>query len=551
MKKTIITILILALIGAGAVYAFVAKNEKEFSTTEVQKGSITEKVSVTGNLVSLKRIKIKPKVKGQVEKVAVEVSDQVKKGDLLIRLDQERARTQVQKSEANIESTKQEIDLLETKLENAEKDLEQTKQTIAESIDQAQTDLESKQQNLKDVEETEQDNSKNAYEDSRTALDSNYLTVNKAYIEVDNVKDDYFSGNDQISLKVKDKTRGAESTLEESKISIDQANSTEDRTTTKNALNELKESAKELKEILRYTRDEACEDPRHEYKISATTKTTLNTQKSNVETAISNLTTAQQNIESQEIASRKNINTAQSESNSAQANLKQVKVEQEQKVTQAESKIEELKQELKLNKSKLESTKLDLVQAQRDLRDTTIEAPSKGTITKVDIEEGETANLEQNVVSMIVGRDFKIEADVSEVNIKGVKEGDKAEVDFDAFPKETYQGKVQKIYPAETVKEGVIYYRIEVILDNYPDKFKPGLTVNVDIITGQKENKLSVPFVAVKEDNQGSYVEVLNNNGEVKKKRVETGLKGENKVEITKGLQLGERVLISSVKKQE
>ncbi len=89
--------------------------------------------------------------------------------------------------------------------------------------------------------------------------------------------------------------------------------------------------------------------------------------------------------------------------------MEQAKTEREQKITQAESEIEELKQELKVKKSSLESAKLDLDQAQENLEDTTITAPAKGTITKVDIEEGETATPGKVVITMIPEKDYKIE----------------------------------------------------------------------------------------------------------------------------------------------
>ncbi|MEF8847209.1 MAG: efflux RND transporter periplasmic adaptor subunit [Candidatus Paceibacterota bacterium] len=545
MRKITLVILIIILIGAGIGYQFFLGNsEEDLTTVKAKRDNITERVSVTGSLVPLKRIKLQPKVKGQVEEVSVEISDEVEKEESLITLEQDQVKTEVRKSKTNVESVNQEISLLETKLKNAEKNLEQTENTTTKSIETAQADLKAKKQNLKDVEQTEQDNLKNVYENGRTALDVNYLTVNKARIELDNIQDDYFNGNDQISLKVKDKLKKAKSTLNEAKILINEADSTEDRTTTKNALNRLKEGSNELKEALRYTRDEACEDPRYEYEISDSTKTDLDTQKTNVEDAISNLTTARQNIKSQEITSQRKINTAQSQLESAQAALEEAESQQEQKITQAESKIEELKQEISLKKTALETAKSNLEQARQNLKDTTITAPFSGTVTKVEIEEGETASPGQIVIVMIPEKKYKIEADISEVNITSIEKEDPIKVDFDALPGKEYEGEVIKIHPDEIVKEGVIYYRIEAVLDHYPQQLKPGFTTNLDIITGQKENTVTVPYIAVQEDDQGDYVQVLKNN-EVKKRRVEVGLEGDTKIEITEGLEAGEEVVLS------
>jgi len=546
MRKSIIITLIGILIIAGVSYQFFfRKTEPDFSVAEAKKTNITEEVSVTGSLVPLKRADIETEVQGKVEEVAVEISDKIEEGDLLIKLNQNNAKIQLKKSRANLNSTKEQISLLETKLKNAKKDLEQVKETTADTVAEAQVNLEAKKQNLKDVKETEANETKQVYEDGRSALDSNLLTNKNALLELKTIQQDYFNGADQISLKVKDKLEAAENDQEEAKELIDGANSTKQRSATQDALNSLKTALKTTKEALRYTRDEACENPYYENQLASDIKSTLDTQKSNIETAISKITEAQQTIESQEISSRKNINTAESQLSSAEASLEQAKTQRNQKITQAESKIEELQHELKLQESKKESAESDLEEARQNLEDTTIRAPFDGTVTKVNIEEGETAKPNSVIATIIPEENYKIEADVSEVNIASIDQGDPVNIDFDAFPNKEYQGKVSKIHPAEIIKEGVIYYRIEVLMNNYPNKLKPGFTANLDVITGQKENVVTVPYIAVKEDDQGKYVQMAQDHEVGEKRRVKTGLEGNTEVEVTEGLKAGEKVILS------
>src|SRR6056297_3205887 len=108
MKKLTLVILIVILIGAGAAYQFFLSNPgEEFTTVKAEKTDITEQVSVTGSLVPLKRIELQPKVKGQVEKVTVEISDEIKKGDTLLKLERDQTQIQVQKNQSNVKSVKQ------------------------------------------------------------------------------------------------------------------------------------------------------------------------------------------------------------------------------------------------------------------------------------------------------------------------------------------------------------------------------------------------------------------------------------------------------------
>jgi len=544
MKKTIIVVLIigiLASIGLGYKFFF-SNNDSKFSVVEAKLDNLTEKVSVTGSVVPYQRVKIEPKVNEEVEQVGVQVSDQVQKGDLLIQLDSEDTRIQVRKAQSSVQSVEKEIELLKTQLKNAEKDLEQTKENTAQTIQKAQSSLKEGESNLKDVRDLADKQLEQAYEDGRTTANTSLLTAQTALIELDDIVQDYFTTNDQISLKVRSKQKSAESTIEKAETLIKEGEMAESKTKTKEAILKLEDALKEIKETIRYTRDEAIQSPLYKNDVSSTEKTTLETQKGYVETAISNLITAKQAIESQEISSRKSINTAQFQLNNAQINLESANTQSEQKITQAKSRIEELEDQLELKKSTLTSVQSNLAQARKNLNDTSIRAPISGIVTQVNIEIGESAKLGQVIAEIIPEEKYKIEADVSEVDMAELEKGDQVNVDFDAFQDKKFQGKVTKIYPSEIVKQGVIYYRVEVELNQYPEKVKSGLTANLEIITDKKDQTLVVPYVAVKKDDQGQYVQIIEDNQIKGKRRVEVGLEGETMIEITKGLEEGEKV---------
>jgi len=141
---------------------------------------------------------------------------------------------------------------------------------------------------------------------------------------------------------------------------------------------------------------------------------------------------------------------------------------------------------------------------------------------------------------------FAGEFNVSETEIAKVKLQDRAEMTLDALgPEEKFEGKIIEIDPAETVVSGVIYYQIKSVFDARDERIKPGMTVNLDIVTAQKENVLSLPYFVVKQSNGGKYVEVLKN-GQRERKTIQTGLEGETMVEITSGLDEGEKVISSN-----
>ena len=558
MKKlTIAIIIIVILVGVGISYqAFFKKEEAKFSVAIAEISDITEKVSVTGSLVPLQRIDLEPKIQQEVKEVLVEVSDKVEEGKLLIQLDRKDALIQVDKSRASLNSVSQEMNLLETKLKNAEQDLKEVEQTAIKnvskaeaSLEEAKTNLTTKHQNLDDVEEVESNELEQAYEDALALLRGTYLQVDNAYWAVESIQRTYFYQNDQEGSRVKREKRQIElakeniySVLEIAQGTGDGSDIDEVLSVVELKLNEVYQSLSVIREICGQT---------YYHIVADADKTILDTQKSNIDTVISALISAKQDIESQEISSRKNVHSAQatldiaqSQLDSASSNLSYVETQGQQQITQAQSKIEQLEQELRLKGLNRVISKTNLAQAQKGLEDTSIKAPMVGTVTKVDIERGETAKPGMVVVSMIPEYKYKIEIDVSEVNIGKIKKGGLAKVEFDAFPDETYQGQVDKVYPSEIVKEGVIYYRVEVLLNEYLEKLKSGFTANLDIIIGEKENVITVPYVAVKEDEQGKYVKIVEN-GEIKEeRRVKVGLGSDTRIEIKEGLEQGEEVVL-------
>ena len=161
-------------------------------------------------------------------------------------------------------------------------------------------------------------------------------------------------------------------------------------------------------------------------------------------------------------------------------------------------------------------------------------------------EEGETAQANAIIISMISNGNFQIEANVSETEISKVNLGDKAEMTLDALgPNEKFTGQIIRIDPAETVVSGVIYYKITCIFSVEDQRIKSGMTVNLDVETDKKENILYLPYYVIKEKNGQKYVNVLEN-GEVKEKIIKIGLEGEMNVEIIEGLEEGSEVVIEN-----
>lgn len=163
-------------------------------------------------------------------------------------------------------------------------------------------------------------------------------------------------------------------------------------------------------------------------------------------------------------------------------------------------------------RSKLETSKAALAKAQRNLSYATITSPIDGVVIYRAVEQGQTvaAGFETPTLFTIAADLTKMQvvADVDEADIGGVAVGQNVSFTVDAYPNDTFAGKVTQIRlgnssstsssSSSTTTTTVVTYKV-VISANNPDlKLKPRLTANVTIYTLDKKGVLSVPAKALR-----------------------------------------------------
>ena len=92
----------------------------------------------------------------------------------------------------------------------------------------------------------------------------------------------------------------------------------------------------------------------------------------------------------------------------------------------------------------------------------------------------------------------------------------------------------------------MVTYTVTLLLDKKLDEIKPGMTGNVDVIISQKQNVLRLPVTAINPRNGRATVQVLGKDGNLETRQVTTGLKGDDDVEITSGLDVGDKVVVAA-----
>ena len=163
-------------------------------------------------------------------------------------------------------------------------------------------------------------------------------------------------------------------------------------------------------------------------------------------------------------------------------------------------------------KSSLESSRAAYNNAQRNLSYAIITSPINGVVTSRDVEEGQTvaSGFETPTLFTIAADLTKMQvvADVDEADIGGVKEGQRVTFTVDAYPEDTFEGRVTQIRlgsskssstsSTSTSSETVVTYEVVISADNPDLKLKPRLTANVNIYTLDKKGVLCVPSKALR-----------------------------------------------------
>jgi len=140
--------------------------------------------------------------------------------------------------------------------------------------------------------------------------------------------------------------------------------------------------------------------------------------------------------------------------------------------------------------------------ARVDLERTKIRSPIEGVVIDRAIDIGQTVQASFAAPTLFVLaqdlRQMQITAHVSEADIGGVAPDKPVKFTVDAFPGETFSGRVRQVRNNTTTTNNVVTYPTIITLDNPDLKLRPGMTANVTIIVARRERVLRAPNAALR-----------------------------------------------------
>jgi len=170
-------------------------------------------------------------------------------------------------------------------------------------------------------------------------------------------------------------------------------------------------------------------------------------------------------------------------------------------------------------------------------------APIDGIVAELSAREGMTVMSGAPLYRINGLRTVWVNAEVRENEAAEVKVGNAVEARAAALPGKVFKGKVSAILPEVNAATRTLKARVE--LGNPDGDLKPGMFTIVNFTPAVRKEVLVVPSEAVIQTGRRSVVVVAQADGKFAPVEVQTGMEANGQTEIKKGLEAGQKVVVS------
>jgi len=203
-------------------------------------------------------------------------------------------------------------------------------------------------------------------------------------------------------------------------------------------------------------------------------------------------------------------------------------------------------QEVDRLKALLISSEASKKLAEKKLGDASIRAPFPGAIKTRSVHPGEYLRVQSLVIVLVRTDRLRARLEVPERWAGWVKDGATVDLHVEAFPGETFQGKISRINPSVALESRT--FEAEAILANPDGRLKPGFFLQASIPSEKEDNTIFLPEQAVSY-RYGVYKVFLLNGNRVTERQIRPAGQTEDehgrRFEVAEGLKPGDRVALA------
>jgi len=515
LKRIVIWVLVLAVLGglAWGGTTLLRKRSTASSSTSltqvvsVERGNLTASISPTGEVYAPRQAALGFDVtRIPLVELNVAAGQVAKKGDVLARIDRAPLERAVEQAQANLLSA--EDALAEAKDPYAALDRQRAELTVA----QAQTALEETRQSLEDLQNPDLDAARQAVEDASRQLKQ---------------------AQDNLSALQKDTS--VQEQIDRLQWLANEAEAAHGKLLEKKDTSEAQQDLLLVSYNQMMDAQEVLEAAKVQAKLSLLT---AQYQVAQAEWTLEDAQLALADIQKGPTA----LELAQAQNQVAQAEYNLTKAKDDLAKVQAGPDANTIQ----VAQASYDAAQAALEQAQATLDAATMVAPFDGTVISVGAEVGDMVSSGNVVVTLADLAQLEVLASIDETDISQVQVGQAVQITFDAFPGRQLAGKVLEVPLEGKLAQNVVTYQVPISLEGGEGvALKSGMTANLKIIVGQRENALLVPALAVQQGDTGNVVLVQDTpGGAAVQVPVETGLSDGTYVEVLRGLNEGDQVVV-------
>ncbi len=183
-------------------------------------------------------------------------------------------------------------------------------------------------------------------------------------------------------------------------------------------------------------------------------------------------------------------------------------------------------------RSGLDRAEIRLRKVRLDLERARARAPFSGRVASVRVVSGEQVSAGAELMTVVAADPILVHVDVLEGELAHLVPGGRAEIQFAAFPDETYTGTIRSINPV--VDERTRMARVTVVASNADGSILPGMYARVELESERLPDRVLIPRSAILERDRRTLVFVYEN-GRAKWRFITIGREGTDLVELVPG----------------
>lgn len=183
-----------------------------------------------------------------------------------------------------------------------------------------------------------------------------------------------------------------------------------------------------------------------------------------------------------------------------------------------------------------------LIKAQETARDYAIAAPWAGVVSKMKVREGDFVAPRAPLIEVYQPQSLLIRLALPEQEAAAVALGMRATVELDAYPGQTFTGRLARLYPYLDSRTRT--RTAEIVLDKTP-RLLPGMFARVALIKATLADALTIPAHALVMQPGGGTAVFVMIEGKAARRTVKTGAEVDGRIQVTAGLAPGDRLIVA------